>query len=115
MNPHPLQSACHQLNLDKGFWAEPINLGEKIALIHSELSELLETLRENPDAPCEKWYTDSESKRGPLPMSVEEEECADVLLRLMDYAQYRGIDLIRCAELKHECNKSRPTRHGKAF
>lgn len=90
-----------------GFWGEgtktTLGYAAKIALMHSELSELLEALRKNPDEPCAKVPE----------LTVEEEECADLFIRLLDYCHARGIDLGRSAALKHEFNKTRPPMHGK--
>lgn len=47
--------------------------------------------------------------------SHESEELADTLIRLVDYATWRGIDLDAAVEAKMEINKSRPYKHGKKF
>lgn len=60
-----------------------MNAGERIALMHSELSEMLESIRK----PCE-------SKKIPT-FTGQEEEAADVLIRLFDYA---GANQLRLAE-----------------
>ena len=37
---------------------------------------------------------------------------ADVIIRVLDYCAYAGIDIENVLEVKHEYNKSRPYRHG---
>lgn len=106
MNLRDFQRDVHANASSKGFWDASSNVGEKIALIHAELSELLEAYREDPTAPCDKQGTG---------MSREEEEMADVLIRLLDLAEHRGIDLAEAAARKHAYNLTRPRMHGRAF
>ena len=42
----------------------------------------------------------------------EAAELADVIIRVLDYCAYAGIDIENVLEVKHEYNKSRPYRHG---
>lgn len=69
---------------------------EKLALIHSEISECLEAVRKN-DA-----YN-------------EAEELADAVVRILDYAGGFGIDLSGAYYRKMLANYQRPHRHGKKF
>ena len=39
-------------------------------------------------------------------------ELADVIIRILDYCAYAGIDIDAAISEKHEYNKSRPYRHG---
>ena len=39
-------------------------------------------------------------------------DIADVIIRVLDYCAYAGIDIENVLEVKHEYNKSRPYRHG---
>lgn len=99
------QDRVHKLAVDNGFWEEERNAGEMIALIHSELSEMLEALRSDEDPMSAK-----------IPQfTLEEEEAADVLIRLLDYCAGRGLNLEGAAIAKHDYNKGRTYKHGKNF
>ncbi len=95
---------CHGLAVDAGWWAEfnlmsasgqKSFLGTKIALIHSEVSEMLEGLR--------KGKADDH-----LPhRTAEEVEAADVFIRLADYCGKRDIDLASAVLEKLAYNQQR--------
>lgn len=88
-----------------GFWSEGLhrNKGEMIALMHSELSEMLEGVRKpGPDSHCPSFTS-------------EEVELADLFIRLMDYAAGWELRLGHAIIAKMEFNANRPFKHGKAF
>lgn len=86
---------------EKGFHDNPVGDGTRIALIHSELSELLDGLRNgNPTSEHIPEYT------------TAEEEAADVLIRLMDLCHLKGWKLGGAVESKMRYNQTRPHKHG---
>ncbi len=85
---------------DKGFAALPMNHGEQIALMHSELSEALEGHR--------KGLMDDH-----IPArSMLECEMADVVIRIMNYGRATGLDISGAILEKAKYNSTRPYLHG---
>lgn len=74
------------------------------ANLHGEVSELWEWVRKNKlHYLCDKG----------IPLTCEEEELADIVIRAFDTSIARGIDIGRAIRLKSEYNKTRPFMHGK--
>ena len=100
-----LSQQLHSWFKHQGFWPldhvateELVKLKKSsaIALIHSEISELLEAVR--------KGDRDNEA-----------EELADTLIRMLDYAGGFGIDLGQAFTRKMFENLNRPFKHNKEF
>lgn len=105
-----LQTACHQNSKDKGFWDATQNIGEKIALIHSELSEALEVYRDGK-ALNVTWF--DKDKVGRMKPEGFGAEMADAVIRIMDLCEFLGIPLAVRMIGKMEYNRGRNPMHGK--
>ena len=101
-----LSAMLHETAIEKGFWDGEYNhdkIGNKLALVHSEVTEVLEAIRKSKG---------SESIV---------EEIADVIIRLLDvYAAMRNEEKILHSlddilEAKVNKNKERPRLHGNLF
>jgi NTP pyrophosphatase (non-canonical NTP hydrolase) len=101
-----LAALLHETAIEKGFWNSPKNFdvfGNKLALVHSEVTEVLEAIRKNKGS--------------------EEivEEMSDILIRTLDlYASMRNAGFVEHSldEIlfnKIEKNKVRPKLHGNLF
>lgn len=101
-----LSAVLHENAIEKGFWDGETTydkLGNKLALVHSEVTEVLEAIRKEQGS--EKIV----------------EEVADVIIRILDtYAAMRNINLVdhsleEVLNNKINKNKNRPALHGNLF
>ena len=85
----------------KGFYRKEPSVGDRCALTHGEVSEVLEAFRDgNPkDSKCPQF-------------SAMEVEYADVLLRIADACHRYKFDLGGAILAKLAYNKTRPKKHG---
>ena len=90
--------------LDKAY-SQEAETAKRIALIMSELGELLEAVRLPISALSEKAAG----------FTCAEEEAADVFIRLLDLCGWLGWDLEGATKAKMAYNAKRPYKHGKAF
>ena len=96
-----LMAQAHDTAVDCGWYEKEINIGEHIALTHSELSEALDAMRHgNPP-----------SKKIPEFTSAEE-ELADVVIHVMDFCEHHNMDLPGAILRKMQFNAERPYHHG---
>lgn len=101
-----LAASLHQTAVEKGFWDGYINhdkIGNKLALVHSEVTEVLEAIRKSKGS------------------EAIVEEMADIIIRLLDlYAAMRDENMIEHSldevlDKKLNINKERPRLHGNLF
>ena len=99
-----MMKEVHATAVAHGWWEGPeFNVPEKLALIHSEVSEALEHYRNGQTG----IFFGPDGKPDGFPI-----ELADAVIRIMDLCGKMGIDLAGAISLKHEFNKERPYRHG---
>lgn len=101
-----LSAMLHEIAIEKGFWDGEYNndkIGNKLALVHSEVTEVLEAIRKSQGS--EKVV----------------EEIADIIIRILDvYAAMRNEEQImhsldEVLDYKINKNKERPRLHGNLF
>ncbi len=101
-----LSALLHESARQKGFWdGEYTNdkIGNKLALVHSEVTEVLEAIRKSKGS------------------EHIVEEIADILIRILDvYAAMRNEEQVihsldEILEKKININKERPRLHGNLF
>lgn len=124
MTIEELQTKIHQNAVEKGFWEEPVNLGEKMMLVVTEIAEMCEAHRKGVRMDSDKsindtlrWESDDDFKTH-FQENVKdtfEDEMADAIIRLLDMAKKLNIPIEKHIQAKMRYNSLRPYKHGKAY
>src|SRR6187401_478948 len=117
-----LAREVHANARQKGFFDKEKNIGEMLCLIHSEVSEALEADRKNKYATSDPFFINgyvmdemfvTDFKLGIKDSS--EDELADIMIRVMDLAAFKGINLEEHIKAKMRFNSLREHMHGKKY
>lgn len=109
MHIHVLIDRIHATNVKLGWAGDARTVGDDVALMHSELSELLDDFRSKRGM-TEVYYEPQENlTEKPCGIPIE---LADLFIRGMDFAHRHDIDLEAAIEEKMAFNATRPFRHG---
>ena len=100
---------AHACAESKGWWDKERNVGELLALVHSEVSEALEAYRDSDSNEELKELIFERPSGKPQGFASE---LADVVIRVFDLAEALDVPLEEALVAKLEYNETRSYRHG---
>lgn len=104
-----LQVMVTQTAEDHGWGDGPKDIPAACALFHSEVSELFEEYRNGHEINEVYYRPDKKGIDKPEGIPVE---LADIVIRVMHFAEYHNIDLDKAIQIKDKYNRTRSFRHG---
>ncbi len=113
-----LQVRAHANSKEKGWWRlepgggvdpDPETIAAKLALVHNEVSEALECVRDGDMRTLYRRPYPGFDARKPEGFPTE---LADIVIRVMDLAEATGVDLGAAILEKMDYNETRPYKHG---
>lgn len=146
MEINEISKKIHQVAIDHGFWENENNwidraegdnknamhslvVAQKLALVHSEVSEVLEADRHGKRADRELYDRATHIVLNDLIADIAadevafkkhikdtvEDEIADAIIRLFDLGTWLGMDIEWHIQKKVDYNQNRPYLHGKKY
>lgn len=97
----------HQYAKDKGWWDKERSFGDICTLFTCEVSEAYEAWRDGHG--LTEVYYESEKPTKPEGIPIE---LADIIIRILDFCKWAGIDIQAIMAEKHRYNLTRAYRHG---
>src|SRR5688572_10578278 len=118
-----LAKEIHENAKSKGFFDAPKNIGEMLCLIHSEVSEALECDRKDKYCSNKTVIEVNEIEndiafQAAFKMLVKDTfgaELADILIRDLDLAAFKEIDIEQFIKAVMRNNSLREHKHGKKY
>ena len=117
MNIKEIAVEIYKNAVDKGFYSEPVEVGTRLMLTVSELAEALEADRKG------RWFKGKGVIKEKITVNnfadmvkdTVEDEIADAVIRMFDFAEHYGIDLEWHIRQKMNYNATREFKHGKKY